>query len=41
METLLKTNEIDFIGMARPLIREPNLPNRWLDIGRRKVSRFF
>lgn len=30
LEKLLKTNEIDFIGMARPLIREPGLPNRWL-----------
>ena len=30
MEKLLQTNEIDFIGMARPLIREPDLPNRWL-----------
>ncbi|MEK6193236.1 MAG: hypothetical protein N2F24_03270, partial [Deltaproteobacteria bacterium] len=30
MENLLKSNEIDFIGMARPLIREPNLPDRWL-----------
>jgi 2,4-dienoyl-CoA reductase-like NADH-dependent reductase (Old Yellow Enzyme family) len=30
MEKLLNTGEIDFIGMARPLIREPNLPNRWL-----------
>jgi 2,4-dienoyl-CoA reductase-like NADH-dependent reductase (Old Yellow Enzyme family) len=30
MEKLLSTNEIDFIGMARPLIREPDLPNRWL-----------
>jgi len=30
MEKLLKTNEIDFLGMARPLIREPDLPERWL-----------
>ncbi|MBW2411415.1 MAG: NADH:flavin oxidoreductase [Deltaproteobacteria bacterium] len=30
MEELLNTSEIDFLGMARPFIREPDLPNRWL-----------
>jgi len=30
MEKLLKTNEIEFLGVARPLIREPDLPKRWL-----------
>ena len=30
MEALLKQNGIDFFGLSRPLIREPDLPNRWL-----------
>ena len=30
MEGLLKQNGIGFFGMSRPLIREADLPNRWL-----------
>jgi 2,4-dienoyl-CoA reductase-like NADH-dependent reductase (Old Yellow Enzyme family) len=29
-ERILETGAADFISMARPLVREPNLPNRWL-----------
>ncbi len=29
-EQILKEGSADFIALARPLIREPNLPNRWL-----------
>ena len=28
-EKILQEDNIDFISMSRPLIREPNLPNRW------------
>jgi 2,4-dienoyl-CoA reductase-like NADH-dependent reductase (Old Yellow Enzyme family) len=31
LETILKTGTPQFIGMARPFIREPDLPNRWRD----------
>ncbi len=31
VEQLLQENTIDFIAMSRPLICEPDLPNRWKD----------
>jgi 2,4-dienoyl-CoA reductase-like NADH-dependent reductase (Old Yellow Enzyme family) len=31
LEGILKGKKVDFLGMARPLIREPGLPNRWLN----------
>lgn len=30
VEKALRDNGIDYVAMARPLIREPDLPNRWL-----------
>ncbi|MFX0114396.1 MAG: NADH:flavin oxidoreductase [Candidatus Hodarchaeota archaeon] len=31
LEEIASQRKIDFIAMSRPLIREPNLPNRWLE----------
>lgn len=33
LERLFKPGKIDFFGMARPLIRQPDLPNFWRDKG--------
>jgi len=36
MESILEAGVVDFFSMSRPLIREPDLPNRWRrgDLGR-------
>ena len=31
MEQILQNNKVDFFGLARPFIREPDLANRWLE----------
>jgi 2,4-dienoyl-CoA reductase-like NADH-dependent reductase (Old Yellow Enzyme family) len=31
LEGIIREKKVDFFGFARPLIREPNLPNRWLE----------
>jgi 2,4-dienoyl-CoA reductase-like NADH-dependent reductase (Old Yellow Enzyme family) len=31
MENILEEGTADFISMSRPLIREPDLPNQWLE----------
>ncbi len=42
VEEILSTNSADFVSFSRPLIREPNLPNRWMKgIGNREVECIF
>ncbi len=31
LEKIIQQNKVDFISMCRPLISEPELPNRWLE----------
>ena len=31
LESIVKTTTVDFIGISRPLIREPDLPSRWME----------
>jgi 2,4-dienoyl-CoA reductase-like NADH-dependent reductase (Old Yellow Enzyme family) len=33
LEQIINRDKVDFFGMARPLIREPGLPKRWLEGG--------
>ena len=42
VEQILEEGSADFIAFSRPLIREPNLPKRWLEgMGDRKVECIF
>lgn len=29
-EKIIESGFVDFVAMARPLVREPDLPNKWL-----------
>ncbi len=31
LEEIIQQGEVSFFGLSRPLLREPDLPNRWLD----------
>jgi len=38
VEKALRDTGIDYVAMARPLIREPDLPNRWLQGNRKSAA---
>jgi 2,4-dienoyl-CoA reductase-like NADH-dependent reductase (Old Yellow Enzyme family) len=39
LEKIFNQENVDFFGVARPLIREPNLPHRWLEgLGEKESS---
>lgn len=38
VETLLQRGDVDLVSMARPLIREPGLANRWREGDRRRAT---
>ena len=38
MESILETGIVDYFSMSRPLIREPDLPNRWRRGDRRRAE---
>jgi 2,4-dienoyl-CoA reductase-like NADH-dependent reductase (Old Yellow Enzyme family) len=38
MERLLRAGTVDYFSMSRPLIREPELPRRWLAGDHRRAA---
>jgi len=38
LESIVSEGTVDFMGISRPLIREPDLPNRWMEGRRGKTT---